>query len=85
MTPQSFRKKPVVIEAMQVTRESLADAAEWCNAASYWGGSAPEPAVFIGTLEGEMRADLGDWIIRGVAGEFYPVKPGIFQETYEPA
>lgn len=38
----------------------------------------------ISTLEGRMRADLGDWIIRGVAGEFYPCKPDIFEATYEP-
>jgi len=37
----------------------------------------------IVTLEGEMRADLGDWIIKGVKGEFYPCKPDIFEATYE--
>lgn len=46
----------------------------------------PGPAyLLIETLEGEMRAEVGDWIIRGVAGEFYPVKPDIFAATYEPA
>ena len=42
-------------------------------------------ALLIPTLEGTMRADVGDWIIRGVQGEFYPCKPEIFKETYEPA
>jgi hypothetical protein len=41
--------------------------------------------VTITTLEGVMRADPGDWIIRGVKGEFYPCKPDIFEATYEPA
>lgn len=41
--------------------------------------------LFIGTLEGAMRADPGDWIIRGVKGELYPCKPDIFEATYEPA
>jgi hypothetical protein len=39
--------------------------------------------LVIGTLEGEMRANPGDWIIRGVQGEFYPCKPDIFDQTYE--
>lgn len=44
----------------------------------------PEPeCIRINTLEGTMRAEVGDWIIRGVAGEFYPCKPGIFEATYE--
>lgn len=42
------------------------------------------PALFISTLEGEMRADPGDRVIRGVEGEFYPCKPGVFAATYEP-
>lgn len=40
-------------------------------------------ALMIRTLEGDMRASYGDWIIRGVEGEFYPIKPGIFEATYE--
>ena len=50
------------------------------------GHCYPEDApqyLVIHTLEGDMRADVGDWIIRGVAGEFYPCKPDIFAATYE--
>lgn len=47
------------------------------------GGHSPF-GLIITTLEGEMRADPGDWIIRGVQGEFYPCKPGIFEQTYVP-
>ena len=49
------------------------------------GCPASPGGLFIRTLEGEMRADAGDWIIRGVAGEFYPCKPEIFAATYEKA
>ncbi|WP_204664866.1 hypothetical protein [Dyadobacter sandarakinus] len=44
-----------------------------------------EDKILIPTLEGVMEASLGDWIIRGVNGEFYPCKPDIFEKTYEPA
>jgi len=79
---QKFRKKPVVIEAVQFdgSRESIE-------------GHIPESMISglgfdtlqIVTLEGTMTADPGDWIIRGVKGEFYPCKPDIFEATYEPA
>jgi hypothetical protein len=39
--------------------------------------------IFVNTLEGEMRAEVKDWIIQGVSGEFYPCKPEIFEQTYE--
>ena len=42
-----------------------------------------EPCIYINTLEGDMRASIGDYVIRGVQGEFYPVKESIFRETYE--
>ena len=47
------------------------------------GCPASPGGLFIRTLEGTMRADAGDWIIRGVQGEFYPCKPDIFEATYE--
>jgi len=84
-----FRKKPVVIEAVQVPTER-ADAG-WTDAIHFlessktrWKGGNSKPMGFtIHTLEGDMRADPGDWIIRGVKGEFYPCKPDIFAATYE--
>lgn len=80
-----FRKKPVEIEARQFTEESALDVLAWIRSdgrrkANLLGSP---PALGIVTLEGEMRADLGDWIIRGVQGEFYPCKPDIFEETYD--
>jgi hypothetical protein len=79
-----FRKKPVVIEAVQVTRETF-DAPH--PNPEHIKGLQYDPvnrAVFIKTLEGVMRAELGDWIITGIKGEHYPCKPDIFAATYEP-
>ena len=80
-----FRKKPVVIEAVQVTNSTF-DAPH--PNAEHIAGLQYNPVlrcVHIKTLEGEMRADMGDWIITGVKGEHYPCKPDIFEATYEPA
>jgi len=75
-----FRKKPVVIEAIQLIEENIPDILEFC-------GDKIKSHFLIGivieTLEGDMLADKGDWIIKGVKGEFYPCKPDIFAMTYE--
>jgi hypothetical protein len=86
-----FRKKPVVIEAFQLhpndgmTRplppKWLLDALTITRTVTVY----PEGYAAIDTLEGRMRADVGDWIIQGVKGELYPCKPDIFAATYEPA
>lgn len=75
-----FRKKPVVIEAMQWTGNNSFDIAKFMNEPLYgeWTNE-----ISIRTLEGVMTASLGDWIIKGVNGEFYPCKPDIFEKTYE--
>lgn len=87
MNATKYRKKPVVIEAMQLIddlRNHIA-VANWINGN---GGNTEvpftEPAIYVVTLEGRMRADIGDFIIKGVSGEFYPCKPDIFAKTYEP-
>ena len=89
-----FRKKPVVIEAVQIDkRMDLASPDWWAEAVQtkmvtvHGMGkfTRDEPCVLIKTLEGTMRGDRGDWIIRGVSGELYPCKPDIFEMTYEPA
>lgn len=74
-----FRKKPVVIEAREYTRNGLEaeSVAKWCN------GKQTDEGLIIHTLEGDHLANYGDWIIQGVAGEFYPCKPDIFEMTYE--
>lgn len=76
-----FRKKPVVIEAEQWT--GLLDDAMMAFLPAGGSGFNAEGSLSISTLEGTMRADIGDWIIKGVKGEFYPCKPDIFAATYE--
>lgn len=81
-----YRKKPVVIEAVQwdgnlKTIEPLLAK----STVTEIGQDFIEPDLIIPTLEGEMRANVGDWIILGVKGELYPCKPDIFAQTYEPA
>lgn len=94
-----YRKKPIVIEAMQFeqrvggdgsfgTRESSLAIQEWSGGKAHTHNGDPVPEhpsmLVIDTLEGQMTANPGDWIIRGVQGEFYPCKPSIFEATYEP-
>lgn len=78
-----FRKKPVVIEAEQLTVENKDRAFNFISCNRYADGSADNPSIRIETLEGEMTANVSDWIIKGVKGEFYPCKPDIFEATYE--
>jgi hypothetical protein len=94
-----FRKKPVEIEAFQMTEARRMDNEywpEWLGAA--WNGNRDEEGTLqrvdmdatmpdqleVVTLEGNHRVSWGDWIIRGVKGELYPCKPDIFAATYEP-
>lgn len=93
-----YRKKPVVIEAIQLgkTQISIREILEMmgqevitkCDAASYkfyeyCNVIFDKGYMEIETLEGVMRANIGDYIIKGVNGEFYPCKPDIFEKTYE--
>jgi len=82
---QNFRKKPVVIQALKWTGEE----GSWLEMVDFVGESLigrPEfNNVKIKTLEGEIYVTKGDFIIKGVNGEFYPCKPDIFEKTYEPA
>lgn len=79
-----YIKKPVEVEAFQVTVDYLREHID-----KQWQEIEPKiwhqnTYLVIHTLEGEMRADIGDWIITGVKGEKYPCKPDIFEMTYEP-
>ena len=86
-TPTTYRKKPVEIEAVELTRDNARDVAEWADGqrVSLVNPSTRDSfyGVEIATLEGTMRAVPGDFVIRGVQGEFYPCKPDIFAATYE--
>jgi hypothetical protein len=76
-----YRKKPVVIDAVQYKANE--PASDW-----YSDSEAirfDDGGCFIRTLEGDMRVSDGDWVIRGIKGEIYPCKPDIFEATYEAA
>lgn len=82
-----YRKKPVVIEAMQWNPHDLEEAGQvagWMLAHIPNGFRVVEGrGLQIDTLEDPMIASPGDWIIRGIKGEFYPCKPDIFEATYD--
>lgn len=94
-----YRKKPVVIDAVQLTNHLRADASSWPDwlvAARHKNREevgavypraqiAASSSMMIHTLEGVMEAQLGDYIIRGIKGELYPCKPDIFEATYDAA
>ena len=80
-----FRKKPIVIEAVQWTGANTVEIARFLGRSLDDVSSPPfKSTLIVKTLEGDMRANLLDWIIQGVNGEFYPCKPDIFEKTYEP-
>lgn len=92
-----FRKKPVEIEAFQMTEEHRWDNSEWPNwlheawqkevgeeNALWCDVDPPHARLHISTLEGVLNIEWDDWIIQGVQGELYPCKPDIFEQTYDP-
>lgn len=90
-----YRKKPVVVEAFQMTRERGGDTSDWPRwLHRAWNGEPnaegtlqrvepDSPALEVVTLEGNHFVSWNDWIIQGVKGELYPCKPDIFEATYE--
>ena len=83
-----FRKRPVEVEAWEFTREALKSTDSWVrlygnelHLISQYAGEVLY--IELDTLEGTMRANIGDYIIKGIQGEFYPCKPDIFKATYE--
>lgn len=78
-----YRKKPIVIDAVQFTGENKDEIAAFVGANPMQWINHPELGISIDTLEGSLDARPNDWIIKGVKGEFYPCKPDIFEQTYE--
>jgi len=81
---QKFRKKPVVIEAVQYDGANSVEIEKFSEGSIVKSGGKSDE-MHVTTLEGLVYAVTGDWIIKGVNGEFYPCKPDIFEKTYEPA
>ena len=79
-----YRKKPVVIEAVQLSRSNFVEVVDWLGLDGLADGTSEDECVIeIISLEGNHLARNSDWIIRGIKGEFYPCKPDIFNQTYE--
>lgn len=87
-----YRKKPVVIEAIQWNENNLdeikafaGESVEYWIADAAWeaGVGVPMKVLHVLTLEGRMNVSKDDYIIKGIKGEFYPCKPDIFEQTYE--
>lgn len=76
-----YRKKPVVIEAVQWTGENKVEIQQFIGC--YLDENTILKHLYLPTLEGVVAASAGDYIIKGVKGEFYPCKPDIFEQTYE--
>ena len=90
MSTTLYRKKPVVIEGMILTDTNAGEVVAWITAGGHKAimrggpkGGSINATVTIKTLEGDHLASVGDVVIKGVQGEFYPCKPDIFAETYE--
>ena len=77
---KKYRKKPVVIEAIQFDGDNMKECKEFIG--NKYDNTLNYPNVT--TLEGVMAVSIGDFIIKGVKGEVYPCKPDIFEATYEP-
>lgn len=84
---QKYRKKPVVVEAVKLSKANAAEVTQWCGGLEVEEVDPYSEAVFVGvnipTLEGTMRASEGDYVIKGTQGEFYPCKPDAFDGTFE--
>jgi hypothetical protein len=81
---RKYVKRPIVIEAVQWTGDNRREIFDFCDQ-SYFNThfETGELKLMIQTLEGSMEASLGDYIIKGIHGEFYPCKPDIFLKTYD--
>lgn len=79
-----FRKKPIVIEAVQWTGLNKEEIEDFMHSKVDYYHDLSQHLLIISTLEGQYLASPNDWIIRGRRGEYYPCKPDIFAETYEP-
>lgn len=79
---KKYRKKPVVIEAIQYNGDNYNEISNFTGNKSLLGLKQSNE-IIINTLEGNMIASVGDYIIKGIKGEFYPCKPDIFELTYE--
>lgn len=78
-----YKKKPVIVEAHQLTSENCDDLIIWCGGNFLTLDALDRVIIEIPTLEGRMRSHQGDYIVKGNHGEFWSVKQNIFEDNYE--
>jgi hypothetical protein len=83
MPVKLYRKKAIVIGAIEWEGGNTQDVLDFVGRNSARYNNTNGSHIYINTMEGEMKASVGDWIIKGVMGEFYPCKPDIFRQVYE--
>lgn len=83
--PRRYRKKPVVIEAIVYDGTNIEALWEFATAEHIYGPTPEDPNAYVLTMEGKHTIPVGNYVIRGVAGEYYSCDPVIFAATYEPA
>lgn len=76
----TYKTKPCEIEAIQWTGKNIIELLDWGQGKILWNDVDD---LFIDTLEGRMKANINDYIIKGLRGEFYPCKPDVFEKKYE--
>lgn len=79
---EQFVKKPIIVEAIQWTGKNEYEVMKFVGSHCYLVNKSNGKALIINTLEGDHYASVNDWIVKGVKGEFYPVKPDIMEQTY---
>ena len=75
-----YKTKPCEIEAIQWTGKNIIELLDWGQGKILWNDVDD---LFIDTLEGRMKANINDYIIKGLRGEYYPCKPDVFEKKYE--
>lgn len=78
-----YRKRPMVVEAIQLERGNFEEAAEWSGSELLHDGHGA--LLMVPTIHGQVTARQGDWVVRGTQAEFYPVTADVFAQIYEPA
>lgn len=80
---KQYIKKPVIIEAVQLTDSNHSEIIQWLSSYDVGSYTLNSSELYIKTLEGDMKANIGDYIIKGVKNEFYPCREDIFKMTYD--
>ena len=83
MEPKQYSKKPVTIEAIQLTDDNHSEIIQWLSSYDVESYTLNSSEFYVKTLEGDMKANVGDYIIKGIKNEFYPCREDIFKMTYD--